>query len=259
MPLRGLGLVAYLRGEHAAAEARFQEALSLMWEMGDTWSAAMVRHDLAAVALERGRPGEAAALYGESLAHWRELGNPRGVALCVAGLAGVALHHGRPEQAARLLGAAEAMRELARGIAEPTDLPAMDRYAGALRVALGDVRVTAHLAVGRALPAEEAIAEALSLAVTPVSSCPAASTAGAAAARSGRTAAQAHRLTARELEVARLLAQGLSNRQLAERLFITEGTASLHVKRILGKLDFASRAQITAWALLHGLGEPAQS
>jgi DNA-binding NarL/FixJ family response regulator len=56
--------------------------------------------------------------------------------------------------------------------------------------------------------------------------------------------------------VAGVLALGLTNRQVAERLFITEGTAALHVKRILAKLGFSSRAQITAWSLQQGLAHP---
>jgi DNA-binding NarL/FixJ family response regulator len=46
-----------------------------------------------------------------------------------------------------------------------------------------------------------------------------------------------------------LLTRGAAtNRQIAAELFITEGTANLHVKRILSKLGFASRAQVVAWA-----------
>lgn len=61
-------------------------------------------------------------------------------------------------------------------------------------------------------------------------------------------------LTPRELDVVALLAEGLTNRQIGARLFITEGTARLHVKHILSKLGFTSRAQIAAWAVEHGLG-----
>jgi DNA-binding NarL/FixJ family response regulator len=60
-------------------------------------------------------------------------------------------------------------------------------------------------------------------------------------------------LTPREREVARLLAAGHSNRQIAEALVITEGTAEVHVKRILGKLGLRSRAQVAAWAAEQGM------
>jgi DNA-binding CsgD family transcriptional regulator/pimeloyl-ACP methyl ester carboxylesterase len=60
-------------------------------------------------------------------------------------------------------------------------------------------------------------------------------------------------LSSREREVAGLVALGLSNREIAERLVITEGTANLHVKHILAKLGYRSRVQIAAWAVDRGL------
>ena len=60
-------------------------------------------------------------------------------------------------------------------------------------------------------------------------------------------------LTAREREVAALLADGLTNGQLAERLFISPKTAAVHVSNILAKLGLASRAEIAAWAVRHGI------
>jgi ATP/maltotriose-dependent transcriptional regulator MalT len=59
-------------------------------------------------------------------------------------------------------------------------------------------------------------------------------------------------LTAREREIARLIADGLSNHDIAGRLVITEGTVEVHVKHILGKLGFRSRAQVAGW--IAGLG-----
>ena len=60
-------------------------------------------------------------------------------------------------------------------------------------------------------------------------------------------------LTRREREVARLVARGLTNRQIASALVIAEGTAGVHVDHILSKLGFRSRAQVAAWAVEHGL------
>lgn len=54
-------------------------------------------------------------------------------------------------------------------------------------------------------------------------------------------------LTARELEVAQLVAQGLTNRQIASRLFIAERTAEYHVEQIRSKLGFHARSEIAAW------------
>ena len=63
-------------------------------------------------------------------------------------------------------------------------------------------------------------------------------------------------LTRREREVAALLAAGLSNRLVAQRLVLSERTVEDHVSNILGKLGFTSRAHIAAWAVEHGLAQP---
>ena len=69
---------------------------------------------------------------------------------------------------------------------------------------------------------------------------------------SSRTAAE--RLTDREQEVLALLAQGLSNLQIAESLFISERTARTHVSNIIMKLEVESRTQAALWAIRHGFG-----
>jgi DNA-binding CsgD family transcriptional regulator/tetratricopeptide (TPR) repeat protein len=65
-------------------------------------------------------------------------------------------------------------------------------------------------------------------------------------------------LTPREREVAQLVAQGLSNGEVAKRLFITTKTASVHVSNILAKLGMSSRAEIAAWAVGTGLATAGQ-
>jgi DNA-binding NarL/FixJ family response regulator len=62
-------------------------------------------------------------------------------------------------------------------------------------------------------------------------------------------------LTSREMEVATLVAEGLTDRQIADRLLISERTAQNHVQHILTKLDFTSRSQMAAWTA--GLSPPA--
>jgi DNA-binding NarL/FixJ family response regulator len=64
---------------------------------------------------------------------------------------------------------------------------------------------------------------------------------------------RAYPLTAREGQVAALLARGLTNRQIAEELVIAEATAERHVANILNKLGCHSRAQVAAWAVEQGL------
>ncbi|MGN9913228.1 helix-turn-helix transcriptional regulator [Phytohabitans sp. LJ34] len=60
-------------------------------------------------------------------------------------------------------------------------------------------------------------------------------------------------LTRREREIARLVADGLANRAIAEKLVLSERTVETHVRNLLGKLGLTNRTQVAAWALKHGL------
>jgi NarL family two-component system response regulator LiaR len=62
-------------------------------------------------------------------------------------------------------------------------------------------------------------------------------------------------LTEREREVLHLIAQGLNNRELAERMIISEKTVKTHVSNILSKLGVEDRTQAAIWALKHGMGD----
>jgi DNA-binding NarL/FixJ family response regulator len=107
-------------------------------------------------------------------------------------------------------------------------------------VTLGAQRARAAWQTGQAMTVEEATAYA-QVATEPTS------------ASAPHPTARLDPLTAREQDVAALIAQGLSNRQIAERLVITERTVAAHVEHILNKLGFASRTQIGVWAAEHGL------
>ena len=79
---------------------------------------------------------------------------------------------------------------------------------------------------------------------------------GRAPSRSPRRPAPG-RLSPREAQVAALVARGLTNREIAAALLVTEHTAMRHVEHILGKLGLRNRAQITAWAVAHGVADGA--
>jgi non-specific serine/threonine protein kinase len=101
------------------------------------------------------------------------------------------------------------------------------------RAALGDRRFDAARQQGQTMGTDAAVAYAL----------------GEPATAAGRPADHAAKLTRREGQVAELVAQGLSNRQIATKLVISQRTAQGHVENILTKLGFTSRAQIAAWVV----------
>lgn len=241
MPTRGLGLAAYLEGDYARARVFFQESAGLFRSFGDEWSLAMVSHDLGYVARSQGRVMEAAAHLGDSLRGWRRLGNARGALTALAGLAGVAATAGRASDGARLLAAVSAIADRAGIVLEPTDQSTLQRILELTRARLSPEEFEQASGAGRATGLEEAIEEGLRLEkhVSIAIEKPATSAMSA--------------LTPRELEVASLLPLGLTNRQIGQALVISEGTAGLHVKHILGKLGFASRAQAAAWVIEQGV------
>jgi non-specific serine/threonine protein kinase len=175
---------------------------------------------------------------------------------------------GQLEHAARLLASANAMREASRRPWTPVDLADYDPLVAALRTAQSPAAFDSAWAEGRAMALEQALAFARqALTGLPLSDAVEAgalrrSVAGAARNEHGvgpPTHPAPSLLTARESEVAALVAQGLSNRQIAVRLTITERTAENHVRHMLARLGFRSRAQIAAWAVAHDLAAPTAS
>jgi DNA-binding NarL/FixJ family response regulator len=122
------------------------------------------------------------------------------------------------------------------------------------RAALGAARFEAEFEAGKRLDRDEALGLALG---KPAPHAAEAGRAGAGASWAGssragaaapaRDGAAAGPLAKREADVARLVAGGLTNKQIGARLFISERTVDSHVRSILNKLGFSSRAQIAAW------------
>ena len=242
------GQLALSRGDVARARSLLQESVALSREMGLRWHAARSLLALARVEAAQGDSTTARALYEESLTLCREVGYTLGIALALEGLAGVVAAQGEPAWAARLWGAAEALRE-ARGIPLPPVYRAgYEHWVAAARARLGELAFAAAWSEGRTMSFEQALAAqgtaeiAATLPMPPPSApqaqLPPLSPAG---------------LTPRELEVLRLLAQGLTSAQIAEQLVIGQVTVNSHVRSIYSKLGLTSRAAATRYALEHKL------
>ena len=234
-------------GDRAAAEALVQEGLELIAASGRP---AMAIHQLVmsgGMALEGADTRQAADCLGEALRLTRAHDYVRGLPGCFEGVAALAVAHGQPAPAARLFGAAEALREAIGRSIPPLDRQRHERTVAAVRSRLPEQELATTWAAGRALPLDRALAEAEAVVAEPPVA-EARDRADAAPAEAGGIAG----LTARELEVLRLMVTGRSNPEIAEALFIGRGTVRTHVSSILGKLGARSRTE--AAALAHRLG-----
>jgi predicted ATPase/DNA-binding CsgD family transcriptional regulator len=236
---RMLGVLSLRRGEYPGAAGWLEGSLTTWRKLGELWWVAQTLVSLAQLAIACGEIGTARTHLTESLRLAQELGDRLRTAEGLEGFVQVAVLEGRPRLALQLGAAAEAVRESIRVPQPPAGRSHLERYLGRARSALGGQAAERASVAGQALGMRHAIDLALSGTALSTVDRP---------ARRGRAV-----LTAREQGVARLVAQGLTNRQIAERLVIAGGTAERHVGNILGKLEMNARTQIAAWAVAHGL------
>jgi non-specific serine/threonine protein kinase len=155
------------------------------------------------------------------------------------GLAWVAGSSGRPERAALLLGASAARCDELGTTLLPAWRAYRDGCEAAARAVLEEARYRACWQEGYALGRDQVVAAALE------------DTAPAARHAPAATADDSFGLSARELEVARLVADGLSNPAVASALFVSVATVKTHVSHILVKLGLDSRVQLAGWVAGH--------
>jgi non-specific serine/threonine protein kinase len=169
------------------------------------------------------------------------IGHRWGMLTSLAGLAWVAASRGQPERAALLLGAGAALSHELGITLFPHAQIHQDACEAAVRERLGDARFRDGWSRGLALSREQVVAVALDQ---------------ARPAAAG-VAPDDGDLSARELEVARLVANGLSNPAIAAELFVSRATVKTHVSHILAKLGLQSRAQVAGWIADHDANQPA--
>src|SRR5262249_17369321 len=134
-----------------------------------------------------------------------------------------------PATAAALLSASDGLRRNLGTPVPPAERPAVEAARAAVERALEPAPFARSWAGGQSMP----LPHAVELACRPVGVRPAQAPAGEAGLGTG--------LTERELAVLRLISQGLTNREIGSRLFISAGTAGVHVSNILRKLGVSSR------------------
>ncbi len=271
-----LGQLALHQGDTAMAHSLLAESQLLFREVGDRRGTARSLCLLANVIAAQGDNTRARALYQDSLALLRALGDNEYIALCLEGLGTAIAASGNvvaplagarsiealagtlsggqvTRSAVRLWGMAEALRE-ANGISMlPVYRPDYECIVAAIRAQLGEKAFAAMWAEGRAMTLEVGaeLDSTLLAAPEPVPTALELPTASEPALAPITT--YPNDLTPREVEVLRLLAQGLTSAQIAEQLVIGLVTVNSHVRSIYSKLGVSSRSAATRYAIEHHL------
>lgn len=226
-----LGVCLSFLGEADRATACWKDLLALCEEHGEKWRRSYALWGLGVEAWRQGDYKQAEELERNSLALQRDFRDQICMGLCLEALAWIAATDGRCEEAARLFGMAEVIHRESGGPLFVYFIRYHDECADRVRRALGDRAYEDAIDQGASLTLEQAVDEVL----------------GASKMTAVLSAEPMARLTPREREIAELIAQGMSNREIAETLVIARRTAEAHVEHILVKLGFTSRAKIAAW------------
>lgn len=241
-----LGTVAQLQGIHSQATAHYTESLALLRTMGSKRIIASVLHNLGKVAQLDHHDARAAALYQESLALNHEIGYTPGIADCFVGLATLAVVDGFAARAAQLLGAVEPHLDTIRGYMPLTDRANYEQMLATVRAQLGEAAFSVAFAQGRQRKLDQAIAFAQAQPQSPEERTQLLKIVATPAVYPAR-------LTKREVEILRLVAQGLTDAQVADRLVISPRTVNGHLSSIYNKLGVTSRTAATHYAITYHL------
>jgi predicted ATPase/DNA-binding CsgD family transcriptional regulator len=236
--LSGLALAKAMLGDVEGATASHEAILAICERRGEYGYSGVPMWSLGIGLWRQGELDAATAREKESLRRLRRINETVCTSWCLDALAWIAVDQGRLERAATLLGAVERLAQLmgapAGGV--PDLLAYHEQYTQRTRVELGEQAYQAAFNRGEQMSLDQAVAYALDEPAQP-----------AASKRVAASGATATRLTRREQQVAELIAQGLSNKEIAATLVISQRTAEGHVENILTKLSFTSRSQVAAW------------
>jgi non-specific serine/threonine protein kinase len=239
-----MGTQARVANEQGLAEEAMrltERSLALFREVGDPWGIATTLNNLGHMLLDLNDAESALQAFREALELRQALDNPLGIAECLEAFAAAAVEH-QPRRATRLLGAATALRlTTGAGQARP-ERDLFERTRTRAHASLSDKNFSTEWANGQAMKLEAAIELAVGSDDTP--------SAETSPPLAGSAAIE---LSAREREVAQLIAQGRSNREIAEALVVSNKTVESHVKHIFDKLGVQARAEIAVWATRRGL------
>jgi DNA-binding CsgD family transcriptional regulator len=242
--LINLGSVALYDGDYDRAETMLEESLALSRDGGYREGVAWALNQLGTVAYRRRNLERAERSLGESLAIHKDLGDMGRVASVLETLAETGGARKRFELSAHLFGVAERLRETIGAPVPPCERPEHDRVLASVRAQVGEEEFSRLQAEGRAMKLEEALSRALE---------------PGPAQPTVRTTAQATAqdvLSAREAEVLGLVAEGLTDQEVAQRLYLSPRTVGQHLSSVYRKLGVRSRTAATREAAERGLIPP---
>jgi predicted ATPase/DNA-binding CsgD family transcriptional regulator len=232
--LQARALGGLITGDLEAVRAAAAQGVRLGRQTGDLYSLEMMLLNLTCATLLARDLDEIAPLATEALRIARRIDDRVAQYYLLDALACHAAASGRPTLAVHLLAAADTIRTDVGGSGGmPFLAPLLLRARESSRTKLGTATFEAELEAGRQLSRDAAIALALGE-PDPAAEAP-------------TDDAGTVPLGDREMQVARLVADGLTNKQIAARLFISEYTVDSHVRHILTKLGVSSRSQIATW------------
>lgn len=244
--LNNLGEIARCQGNYSEACILYKQALVVSREFGAEAIITDVLYNLGHVAQRQGDYAQAYVLFLESLDISGRLGARVSIAQCLLGLAGLATVYGLPERAAQLFGAAEMLFEVTGYKLHPDDNDEYTHNTDTTRSQLSKSGWDTAWAKGYAMSLDEAVALA-SLTI------PAQAPSSRGVMNHALAPPYPNDLTKREVEVLRLVADGLTNEQVAEQLFLSSNTVRAHLHSIYGKLNVTTRGAASRFALKHKL------
>jgi predicted ATPase/DNA-binding CsgD family transcriptional regulator len=241
--LYGLGSVARARHDQVSALRHFGDALALYRQIDARLEVARCLAGIGWIALSQRDLQLATSSFAECLQLSLAAGQRLATARALEAFAVLAVSLGDPARGVKLEGAVLALRAALGDAASARVSERVRQQLADARARLGDAAAAALLEQGRAMSATEAAR----LAAEPADDAGHDGPEPAGPAGPGSGSRQPSVLTGRELEIAALIARGLSNRAIADELVISPATAARHVANIFTKLGFSSRAQVAAW------------
>jgi predicted ATPase/DNA-binding CsgD family transcriptional regulator len=240
LPMLGVTLV--MRGEFDAALELALECQQLCERLGERWQRSYVDHFVGLALHGKQDPARAVEHFAAAIETKHQVHDIVGLLMCIEPLAGATADLGDGPRTATLLGAAEQLRQAFGLSSSGSSLHSAEhrRAEQRARELLTTAKYERAFTDGQAMNLDETVAYAL----TGIRPQP--------PHLESASAPPADPLTPREMQVAELVGQGLTNREIAARLVISTRTAESHLEHILAKLGFVNRTQLAAWITTRG-------